>query len=266
MKRDAAWLLRRYYDGGAPDWRVKQVLEREFNLLINDRYELRAEVDELRRSAPERLRSFDEATDRALQWKAERRFGDALREIRRAAAELSELRRFVSVGAELARASEAVEEIESFLGSGLIGLTTPRVLRRLRDVARQLLDQGEARKAKFVALLLTNQAGHLRFRDRREPPSGLTLMLGELEARKETDVVEELRKLIREGYLHLAERLAEDLDSELAAKDRSRRASETPGGSLGPLLRDLQEIRQRADLASRSLAAWLEGAAPADIV
>lgn len=266
MKRDAAWVVRRYYDGGAPDWRVEAILEQEFNRLINERSELGGEVDELRRSAPERLRGFDEATDRALQWKVERRFGDALREIRLAAAELSELRRFVSVGAELARASEAVEEIESFLGSGLIGLTTPRVLRRLREVPRQLLDQGEARKAKFVVLLLTNQVGHLQFRDRREPPSGLTLMLGELDAQEETDVVEGLRKLIREGYLHLAERLAEDLDSELAVKDRSRRASETPGGSLGPLLRDLQEIRQRADLASRSLAAWLEGAAPVDIV
>jgi uncharacterized protein YoaH (UPF0181 family) len=266
VKRDAAWLLRRYRDGSAPDWRVKQVLEREFNLLINQRYELRAEVDELRRSAPERLRSFDEATDRALQWSNEGRFADALPEIRRAAAELSELRRFVSVGAELARASEAVEEIESLLASGLAGLTTPRVLRRLRDLARQFLDQGEARKAKFVVLLLKSQADQLLSRDRREPPSGLTLMLGELTARGGAEAVERLRKLIREGYLHLAERLAEDLDSELAVKDRNRRASETQGGSLGPLLQDLQEIRRQADLASRSLAAWLESAAPADIV
>ncbi|HSK76932.1 MAG TPA: hypothetical protein VLQ45_10780 [Thermoanaerobaculia bacterium] len=266
MKRDAAWLVRRYRDGGAPDWKVKAVLEREFNRLINERYELRGEMDELRRSVPERLQSFDEATDRALQWKAERRFGDALREIRRAAAELSELRRFVSVGADLARASGAVEEIESLLADGLIGLTTPRVLRRLRDVARKLLDQSEARKAKFVVLLLKSQADGLRSRERREPPSGLTLLLGELEPRGGAEAVEGLRKLIREGYLHLAERLAEDLDSELAVKDRTRRASETQGGSLGPLLQDMQEIRQRADLASRSLASWLKGAAPTDII
>lgn len=265
MKRDAAWLVRRYRDGGAPDWKVKAVLEREFNRLITERYELRGEMDELRRSAPERLRGFDEATDRVLQWKAERRFGDALQEIRRAAAELSELHRFVSVGAELARVSEAVEQIESLLIPGLADLTTPRVLRRLRDVARQFLDQGEARKAKFVVLLLKSQADGLRSRERREPPAGLTLLLGELETRGGAGAVEGLRKLIREGSLHLAERLAEDLDSELAVKDRTRRASKAPGGSLGPLLRDLQEIRQRADLASHSLASWLEGVGSPDI-
>lgn len=266
MKRDAAWHVRRYYDGGAPDWRVEKVLEQEFNLLTDAWSELRGEVDELRRSTPERLRGFDQATNRALQCRAERRFGDALREIQRAAAELSELRRFVFVGAELARASEAIKEIEFLLMPGLADLTTPCVLWRLRDVARQLLDQGEARKAKFVVLLLTSQTGHLRSRDRGEPPSGLTLLLAELEGQGRTEAVEGLRKLIREGYLHLAERLAEDLDSELAVKDRSRRASETPGGSLGPLLRDVQEIRQRADLVSCSLAAWLEGATSADIV
>lgn len=265
MKRDAAWVLRRYRDGGAPDWQVKQILERELNLLINERDKLRSEVDELRRSAPEQLRSFDEATDRVLQWSGERRFEEAFREILRAAEELSELRRFASVGAELARASEAVGEIESLLAPGLTDLTTSRVLRRMRDVARQLLDQGEARKAKFVVLLLKSQADELRSRDRREPPSALTLLPGELEARGGAGAVEGLRKLIREGYLHLAERLAEDLDSELAVKDRTRRASETQGGSLGPLLQNMQEIRQRADLASRSLTTWLEGAAPTDI-
>jgi hypothetical protein len=266
LKRDAAWLLRRYYDGGAPDWKVEQILEWELNRLINERHELHAEVSELRRSAPERLLGFDQATDLALQWKAERRFGEALREIRRAAEDLSELRRFADVAAELERVSAAIEEIDSLLDSGLAGLTTPGVLRRLRDLARQLLDEGEARKAKFVVLLLESQGDRLRSRDRKEPASGLKLMLEELTTRG-AEAVDTLRKLIREGYLPLAERLAEDLDSELAVRDRSRRASEAQGGSLWPLLRDLKDTYRQADLISRSLTAWLAnaGPGPADI-
>jgi len=258
LKRDTAWLLRRYADGGVHDSQVAEALQQEFDLLIKEREALRGEVDEQQRSAMECWRSFGGATDRALQLRAELRFEEALSEIRRAAGELSELRRFVSVEAELERASVAVEEIESILGSGLAALTTLAVLRRLRKLARDLLDQGEARKAKFVVLLLKSQAIRLRSRERHEPTSGLTLILGELEVRGGGETVQALRKLIREGYLHLAERLAEDLDSEFAVKDRSRRASETEGGSLAPLLQEMKEIRQRADSASRSLAVWIE--------
>lgn len=265
MKRDAAWLLRRFSDGSAPDWQVEKVLEQDFDLLINEGTKLGSEVAELRRSAPERLRNFDEATDRALQWRKERRFKEALCEIRRAAGELVELRRFVSIGIDLERASLEVDEIESVLEASLVRLTTLGVLQRLKRVARELLDQGEARKAKFVVLLLKSQAQRLRSREKREPTSSLTLMLGELEARGGGEAVEALRQLIREGYLHLAERLAEDLDPELAIKDRSRRAAETQGDSLGPLLQEMNKIRQRADSVSYSLAAWLKGAAPTDL-
>src|SRR3954471_13515901 len=206
MKRDAAWLLRRYRDRAAPDWRVKKVLEQELNQIVEGHAAMRSEMDGLRRSAPERLRDFDAASDKALQYMGERRFDLALKEIRKAQGELAEFRRLIRVVAELDGASVVIEEIESLLGASLANLTTPRVLRQVRDLARALLNQGEPRKASFVALLLRSQADHLRSRDRREPSFGLTMMLEELTAKGGAAGVENLRKLIREGYLYLAQR------------------------------------------------------------
>lgn len=262
MKRDAAWLLRRHRDGGASDWRVQQALEEEFNQLIEERYKLSGEEGELRRSIPERLLNFDTSTSRALQMRAECRFEEWLRENIKAKAELAELRRFVLVAAELARASESAGEVESLLGTGLSELPTPTVLRRLRSLARQLLDQGEARKAQFVVLLLRSQADGLKFRGRQKPPSGLMVALGVLTTKAGTEVVDGLRKLMHEGYFNLVERITEDLESDLAVRERSRRDLELLGGSLGPLIQSVRELRQTGESVSCSLTAWLEAAAP----
>jgi hypothetical protein len=257
MIRDAAWLLRRYRDQACPDWRVKQVLDREFNRLVEDRYSLQSEVDELRRSAPERLRGFDSATDRALQRMAERRFDSALKEIRTAATELAELRRFVTVAADLRKSAEDLSGLADLLCPELLTLATPSALRRLLELSRRLLDQGEARKARFVALLIRQQLGLLRARETREPAASLTILLRDLSALGGEEAVAGIRELIRQRYFHLAERLAEDLEAELAVRDRVRRAAHTPGGSLGPLLHDLETVRARADAVKVSLARWL---------
>jgi hypothetical protein len=265
MRRDAAWLLRRYRDRAAPDWRVKQVLERELNRVVEGHAAVRSEMEELRRSAPSRLRAFDAASDKALQYMGERRFDLALKEIRKAERELVELRRLIRVAVELDRVSTAIEEIESLLGSSFTSLTTPRVLRHVRALARELLNQGEPRKASFVVLLLRSQVDRLRSRDHREL-FGLMTMLEELTAKGGTAGVEMLRKLTGEGYLYLAQRLAEDLDSELDVEDRSRRGIETPGGALGPLTEELTQIRLHADSTGRCLATWLQGSGPAGSV
>jgi hypothetical protein len=260
VKRDAAWLLRRYRDGGAPDWRVQVALERELARLVNERHQLSGELSELRRLAPALLESFDEATDRALQWQAERRFAEAYQELRRAARDLTELWRFVRANAELERAAKAVERIADRLDPCLADLTTTSVLHRLAALARELLEQGEVRKARFVALLLQRQAAGLQATDRRQPGPGLARRLA---AGGGDPACEPLQRLVREGYVELAERLAEDLEAEAAVADR-RRAAAAPDGPLAPLLQELAEVRRTAEVTVRSLAQWCSGGEPAE--
>lgn len=259
MKRDAAWLLRRYRDGAAPDWQVAEVLGRELDRLIDGHSALRSEVDELRRSASERLWGFDTASDRALQYMGERRFAEALGEIRKAASALAELRRFVIVSADLRSTSEALSGIEDLLSPVLAEQPTARILRRLRDLARSLLDQGEPRKATFVALLLRDQLDFLMARNAGPSKEGLERRLSVL-ASQRGDATERIRKLSREGYHHLAERLTEDLEVDLAMQGRSHSASAMPEGALGSMIANLDVLRQRADSISASLASWLGGA------
>ncbi|HJX28811.1 MAG TPA: hypothetical protein VJ885_12945 [Thermoanaerobaculia bacterium] len=259
MKRDAAWLLRRYRDGAAPDWRVVQVLERDLDRLIDGHSAIRPEVDELRRSAPERLRDFDTASDRALQCMGERRFDEALREIRKAASALAELRRFVAVSVDLRSASEALSVIEDLLSPILAQQPTVRILRRLRDLSRSLLDQGEPRKATFVILLLREQLELLRRRNTAHAKDAFESILSVLE-RRSREVAEQIGRLSREGHHHLAERLLEDLETDLAIKERSHHAAEMPEGTLGPRIADLEAVRQRADSVGAALASWLDGA------
>ncbi len=264
MIRDTAWLLRRYRDHACSDWRIRDVLDRQFHRLVEQRQALNAEVDELRRSAPESLRQFDSATDLALQYLAEQRFDSALQEIRKAGTELAELRRFAEIGADLKRAAEAIGKLEDLLDSPLLALASIRILRRLRDLARQLLDQREARKARFVVHLLRDQTARLKAVNRKEPNPGLVLLLAELEIQGGEEATGRLRELMLAGYIHLAERLAEDLEADLAVKDRKKRAAKTPGGSLGPLIQNLDEIDRQATSVRNVLLQWLGGASLQD--
>jgi hypothetical protein len=256
MSRGAAWFLRRYRDGALPDWNMRQVLERELNHLVSDHSALRTEMDELRRVAPERLTGFDTASDRALQWLGEGRFDLALREIQEAERDLAELRLCLTVAVDWRRTSAALAGLEEMLSPEFAEEATVRVLQRLRHLARSLLDQGEARKARFVVLLLTDQTGRLLARRPGDLKAGFERMLGRLEPQAGM-AVGRIRKLNQEGYHHLAERLAEDLEVELSMTDRARLAS-TAGGSLGAIESDLAAVQRQAQGVQAALTQWLE--------
>lgn len=260
MKENAASLLRkdlrRYRDGALPDWRMHQVLVQELNRLVSDHSALSSEMDELRRAAPDRLIGFDTASDRALQWLGERRFDLALHEIQKADKELAEMRRCVTVAFDLRRTSAALSGLEELLSPELESQPTARTLQRLRELARSLLDLGETRKARFVVLLLADQIGLLTTRRPGELKAGYERMLSDLAAQAETAVAR-IRKLGREGYHSLAERLTEDLGAELAVTDRARRAAAT-GSSLHGIESDLAAVRQQAHAVQTALTQWLE--------
>jgi uncharacterized protein YyaL (SSP411 family) len=67
-----------------------------------------------------------------------------------------------------------------------------------------------------------------------------------------------IRALGHEGYHTLAERLADDLETELAVTDRVRRASATGGSAPGALESDLAVLRQQAHAVQSALTQWLE--------
>ena len=259
MKESAASLLRRdlrrYRDGALPDWRMRQVLEREHNRLTSEHSALLSEMDELRRAAPDRLAGFDTASDRALQWLGEGRFDQALVEIQKAANDLAELRRCVTVAADWQRTGTALAGLEEILSPELESQATVRVLRRLQDLGRSFLDQGETRRARFVLLLLADQIGLLLARRPGELKAAFGRMLADLEA-QDGIAVARIRKLGHEGYHHLAERLAEDLSAELAVTDRARRAA-AEGGSFGAIEIDLAAVRQQAHAVQAALTQWL---------
>ncbi len=256
MSQGAAWFLRRYRDGALPDWSMRQILEREHNRLVSDHSALRAEMDELRRMAQDRLDGFDAASDRALQWLGERRFDLALQEIQKAERELAELHRCVAVAADLRRVSSTLDGLEDLLSPELESQVSAQVLRRLRDLARSLLDQGETRKARFVVLLLVDQIDLLMARRSGELSAGCKRALRDLVEQDEAAVAR-IRKLGQEGYHRLAERLAEDLTAELAMTDRARRAS-TEESFSGMIARDLAAVRQQAQTVQAALTYWLE--------
>ena len=255
MKAGAAWYLRRFRDGAIPDWRMRQVLEPEIQRLVSGHSALRPEMDELRRAVPERLTGFDTASDMALQWLGEGRFDLALRQIQQAERDLAELRRCASVVLEWRRTSATLATLQGLLSPALEACSTVRVLERLRDLARSLVDQGETRQSRFVLLLLADQIGLLLARRPGELKAGGARLLDELETQDETTVAE-LRKLGREGYHGLTERLAEDLAAELAVADRAHRAS-AAGGSLGTIASDLAAVQRQAHAVQGALAQWL---------
>ena len=260
MKERAASLLRkdlrRYRDGALPDWRMRKVLEGEFHRLISDHSALRSEMDELRRAAPDWLTGFDTASDRALQWLGEGRFDLALLEIQEVDRALTELRRCVTAAAEWQRMTTALAGVEDLLSPELESQSTVRVLRRLRDLSRSFLDQGETRKAQFVVVLLADQIVLLLTRHPGELKAGLGRLLADLETQDEMAVAR-IRKLGREGYHRLAERLAEDLASEVAVTARARLGS-VAGGSLGAIESDLAAVRRQAQAVQAALTQWLE--------
>lgn len=255
MSQGAAWFLRRYRDGALPDWSMREVLQQELNCLVSDHSALRPEMDELRRVAPDRLTGFDTASDRALQWLGEGRFDLMLREIQEAERNLAELRLCLTVAVDWRRTSAALAGLEEMLSPELASQATVRVLQRLRHLARSLLDQGEARKARFVVLLLADQIGRLRARRPGNLKAGFERMLGRLETQAGM-AVDRIRKLNQDGYHYLAERLAEDLEAELSVTDRARRVS--TGGSFGAIESDLAAVRRQAQAVQAALTQWLE--------
>lgn len=255
MTEDAGRLLRRYRDRALPDWRVQKILQRELNRIVSEHSALRPEMDELRRAASSHLKSFDIASDLALQRFGERRFDLAWKEIQKAGRELDELRRCAAVAVELRHAGDALEGLEALLSPELTSQPTVRILHRLRELARSLLDQGEMRKARFVILLLSSQTGFLLARRPGEPKAGFERRLGDLEARGGT-AADRIRKLGWEGYHDLAERLSEDLDVELSINDLSRRAS--TGRALAGIENSLAAVRRQAGEVHAALTQWLE--------
>jgi hypothetical protein len=255
MIEDAGRLLRRYRDRALPDWRVQKILERELNRIVSKHSALSPEMDELRRAAPDHLEGFDIASDRVLQRFGERRFDLAWKEIQKAGQELDELRRCATVAVELRQAGAALEGLEALLSPALASQATVRILLRLRDLARALLDQGETRKAGFVILLLSRQISFLLARRPGEPKAGFERMLGDLEARGGAAATQ-IRALWREGYQDLAERLSDDLDVELSITDLARRAS--MGRALAGIENSLAAVRRQAGEVHAALTQWLE--------
>ncbi len=256
MSRSAAWFLRRYRDGNLSSSRMRQLLERELERLVAGHSALQSEMDELRRAAADRLAGFDTASDLALRRLGQDRFDLALPAIESAARDLQELRRCVAVAVDWRRTSSALTGVEKLLSPGLESQATPRVLRRLRDLARTLLDDGEARKARFVVLLLADQIRLLTTRGRGDVPAVCQRWIDDL-ATQDPMAAAQISKLAHEGFHTLAERLADDLLAALAAGDRARRAS-AAGGSLGPIARDLAAVRRQASVVHSALARWLE--------
>jgi hypothetical protein len=256
MRESAAWHLRRYRDRALPDWGVRRVLESEFNRITADHSALRSEMDELRRAVPDRLIGFDTASDQALQHLVENRFDLAWSEIQRAGGELAELRRCAAVATDWRRTCAALDGFEALLSPGLESQPTVRILGRLRDLARSFLDQGETRIAKFVVLLLAEQIGFLLTRSRGELTAEFDRTLSDLETQSPTAA--RLRSLGDEGYHALAERLADDLETELAVADRARRVAAAEGSALGALESDLAALRQQAYVVQATLTQWLE--------
>jgi hypothetical protein len=107
-----------------------------------------------------------------------------------------------------------------------------------------------------VVLLLADQIGRLLARRPGDLKAGFERMLGRLETQAGM-AVDRIRKLNQEGYHHLAERLAEDLEVELSMTDRARRAS-TAEGSLGAIENDLAAVRRQAHEVQAALTRWLE--------
>lgn len=258
MKKDTAWLFRRYRGGGAFDSTLEAALKREHDQLVHEFEKISGSKSALRRCIPWRLVSFDAATSRANRRRDELRFDAALLEERTARADLAEMQRFVVVEAELASAVEAARKVEALLGACFSGLPLLAILRRLRRLANEILEQGEVRKAGFVVQILKSQVDDLQLQSRQEPPPGLTAVLAELIACGGAEAAKEVRRLMQDGYMELARRVAEDLVVNLAVTARSGHSVDAPGGALGLLLKSFQEDRQCADSASRALAAWLE--------
>lgn len=255
MKQNTAWFWRRFRDGALPDWRMRKILKGELDRLVTDYTALGPEVDELRRAVPEHLTGFDAASDQALQWLAENRFDLALQEIQKAEKALAELRRCVSVATDWRRTSDSLILLEGLLPTGLASQPTVRVLQRLRDLSRSLLDQGEMRKARFVVFLLTEQIDRLLARRSGNPAASLARVLHDLTT-EDGAAVSPLRKLASEGYHRLAERLAEDLVTEIIVDERGRRES-AAGGTLGAMESDLAALRQQAQTVQTDLLHWL---------
>jgi hypothetical protein len=255
MKEQADWLLRRYRDRTVPDWRVQAVLQAALDRLVAEHSSLLPELDELRRAASTPLREFDLATDLALHRLAERRFDLAWREIQRAGRELRELRRCASVAAELRQVRSALDGLEALLTPGLTGQPTLRILHRLESLGRAFLDRGEPRQARFVIALLSRQAGLLLARRPDALPAGFEEGLDNLETRGGGRAAR-IRELGREGYRDLAERLADDLESELSVDDRARRAAQ--GRALATVENSLAAVRRQAGEVQAALAQWLD--------
>ncbi|HEY0511783.1 MAG TPA: hypothetical protein VGH73_07765 [Thermoanaerobaculia bacterium] len=255
MRENAAWHLRRYRDRALPDWWVRRILEREFDQITSGHSALESEMDELRRAAPDCLIGFATASDLALQRLAENHFELALAEIQRAGRELAELRRCAAVAVDWRRTCASLDGFEALLSPELESQPTVQILRRLRDLARSFLDQGETRKASFVVILLADQIRLLLTRSPGELAAGCERMLGDLEAQGAAATAR-IRTLGHEGYHGLSERLADDLEAELAVTDRARRAA--AGSALGALESDLAAVRQQAQEVQAALTQWFE--------
>jgi hypothetical protein len=256
MRENAAWHLRRYRDRALPDWWVRRILEGEFHQITSGHSALQSEMDELRRAVPDRLAGFATASDQALQHLAENHFDLALSEIQRAGRELAELRRCAAVAIDWRGTCASLDRFEALLSPELEAQPTVRILGRLRDLARSFLDQGEARKAAFVILLLANQINFLATRNRVGLADGVERMLSDLETRSAAGA--HIRSLVQEGYHALAERLADDLETEHAVADRLRRVATAEGSAFGTLESDLAALRQQAYVVQATLTQWLE--------
>jgi hypothetical protein len=109
-----------------------------------------------------------------------------------------------------------------------------------------------------VIVLLGDQIRRVSARSPRDATPGserFERMLQGLEPQDEAGVAQ-IRKLRHEGYHHLAERLAEDLEAELAVTDRARRTS-AAGGSLGAVECELAAVRRQAQAVHETLTQWI---------
>ncbi len=240
---------------------LASVLEAEIGHQVETRQRLRVNNIELfRRWGSSLLQEVDAGTEEAMRRLRRQDFRGAAKQVREVEVGLESLARLdAAIGTYETARLERERLVEGFFLKIFSELPLLRILQRLLRRTVILLDQGEFRKAAFVADLSRRLIGRLSTRS-KTPDLELLRRLDSLIAEVSTADDPQraaaelwtLRRLAEGGYPDLAERLADEL--ELLHFGWRRAATAARVHDLGT---EVENLGKRAQLTETRITQWL---------
>jgi len=251
MTRDLERLCWRQRNGVRSASTLERALRSELHRLVAVRAELEGRREELRNTSGAALLRLDERLDASLTSLNGCLYREALTALREAEAVLRYLRTADEAFSSLEDARREWEELLAREKLEAFGqFPTLRIPGRLVTCALEFLVAEELQKASFVIRLLRIEITRLGVRERvsqaRERNLLAWLDLTDT-ASADPESVEEIRRLLTDGYANLAESLGGDLEVHVAAETEKKDRR----------LRALVKTRERADEVERSVANWI---------